>query len=602
MQKLRRSRIPGWRRIVPLLALALAFGSGHDVVVQAAEGDLDPTFGTGGKVVTDIGVFERAADVATQPDGKIVVAATKPAEGGATTSDVALFRYNVDGSLDTSFGTNGVALIDINGRGDVAEAVAIQPDGKIVVAGMSSIFPEPSQFAVTRVQANGAIDASFGTSGTVLTPFGIFAAVRDMVIQQDGRIVVVGISSSGGTPDLAVARYHPDGSLDVSFDGDGKVTTDFAGAQEDATGVVVQPDGRLVVSATILESVMSFNFDFAVVRYNVDGSLDSSFGGDGLVTTDIAGGPDVADAGIVLQSDGKLVVGGITAGVGMPPDLALARYNADGTLDATFDGDGITVADFGGTFETGLSLALQVDGKVVLGGVASGQINGQFATDALIARFATDGSVDPTFGINGFATVDFVGRAEAQVSITVAFDGKIVLAATTPSSIGFPFQDLGVARVDGLTPHALTFFLQGRHVPETAGGFTMNQTAPASQFLLVNFGQTPAWFSEPVVQGTLLPGGSVRLEVACTAGLGLPKTVQLAATAPDGSHPQVLGEVSQGLGLCFDTQTITIPVTRPVTLANQRLRLAISSSVHVPIFMRLGDRTFLQADAFIGAP
>jgi uncharacterized delta-60 repeat protein len=171
MQRLRRSRIPGWRLIVPLLALALAFGSGHEVVVQAAEGDLDPTFGTGGKVVTDIGVFERAADVATQPDGKIVMAATRPAEGGATTSDVALFRYNVDGSLDASFGTNGVALIDINGRGDVAEAVAIQPDGKIVVAGMSSIFPEPSQFAVTRVQANGTIDASFGTSGTVLTPF-----------------------------------------------------------------------------------------------------------------------------------------------------------------------------------------------------------------------------------------------------------------------------------------------------------------------------------------------------------------------------------------------------------------------------------------------
>jgi uncharacterized delta-60 repeat protein len=601
MQRLRRSRIPGWRPIVPLLALTLAFGSGHEVVVQAAEGDLDPTFGTGGKVVTDIGVFERAADVVTQPDGKIVMAATKPAEGGATTSDVVLFRYNVDGSLDASFGINGVALIDINGRADLAEAVAIQPDGKIVVAGASSIFPEPFQFAVTRVQANGAIDASFGTSGTVLTPFGVFAAVRDMVIQQDGRIVVVGISSSGGPPDLAVARYNPDGSLDVSFDGDGKVTTDFAGAQEDATGVVVQPDGRIVVSATILESV-NFNFNFAVVRYNADGSLDSSFGGDGLVTTDIAGGTDVADAGIVLQSDGKLVVGGITAGVGMPPDLALARYNADGTLDAAFDGDGIAVADFGGTFETGLSLALQVDGKVVLGGVASGEINGQFATDALIARFDTDGSVDPTFGTNGFATVDFVGRAEAQVSITIAFDGKIVLVATTPSSIGFPFQDVAVARLDGLTPHALTFFLQGRDVPETAGGFTMNQTAPAPQFLLVNFARTPAWFSEPVVHGTLLPGGSVRLQVACTAGLGLPKTVQLAATAPDGSHPQVLGEASQGLGLCLGTQTIAIPVTRPVTLANQRLRLTISSSVHVPIFMRLGDRTFLQADAFIGAP
>ena len=379
------------------------------------------------------------------------------------------------------------------------------------------------------------------------------------------------------------------------------MTTDFAGSQERRHGrghAARRPARR---RGGILESVLAGNFDFAVGRYNVDGSLDRSFDGDGHVTTEIAAGRH-AEAGIVLQSDGKLVVGGIRRAAAGPPGFRPGPVQRGRHAGPVVRRGRHDRADFGGTFESGLSLALQVDGKVVLGGVASGQINGQSATDALIARFDTDGSVDPTFGINGFTTVDFVGRAEAQVSITVAFDGKIVLVATTPSTIGFPFQDLGVARVDGLTPHALTFFLQGRHVPETAGGFTMNQTAPASQFLLVNFAQTPAWFSEPVVQGTLLPGGSVRLQVACTAGLGLPKTVQLAATAPDGSHPQVLGEVSQGLSLCLGTQTITIPVTRPVTLANQRLRLTIASSIHVPIFMRLGDRTFLQADAFIGAP
>jgi hypothetical protein len=130
----------------------------------------------------------------------------------------------------------------------------------------------------------------------------------------------------------------------------------------------------------------------------------------------------------------------------------------------------------------------------------------------------------------------------------------------------------------------------------------MNQTAPERQFLPVNFSNGPAWFSDPAVRGTLLPGGSVRLQLACTAALSLPKTVELAATAPDGGDPQVLGQVSRGLSVCLGTETLIIPVARPVTLANQRLRLTISSPLNVPVLLRLGNRTFVQADAFIGAP
>jgi uncharacterized delta-60 repeat protein len=344
------------------------------------------------------------------------------------------------------------------------------------------------------------------------------------------------------------------------------------------------------------------NFDFAVVRYNVDGSLDSSFGGGGVVITDIAGGTDLASAGVVLQDDGKIVVGGITAGLSLPPDLALVRYNADGSLDTTFGTNGIAVLDFGGAFANGSSLALQVDGKIVVGGTISGLLNGVSINDAIVVRVDTNGAMDSSFGSNGFTTVDFVGRAEQSVSIAIALDGTIALTAMTPSTIGFPFQDIGVARLTGLTPHTLTFFLHGRDVEETAGGFTMNQTAPERQFLLVNFSRRPAWFSDPAVHGTLLPGGSVRLQIACTDTISLPKTVELAATAPDGSHPQILGEVSHGLRACRGTETLTIPVTRPVTLGDQRLRLTIASPVPLPVLLRLGDRTFLEADAFIGVP
>lgn len=603
MHRLRLWQIPEWWPVVPLLALVMALAPGLEGIGYAAEGNLDSTFGTGGKVITDIGVFERPADVATQADGKIVVAATRPQEGLDTTANIALIRYNVDGSLDASFGTNGVAFIDITGHDDVAGAVAIQADGKIVVAGTSAVFPQPAQIVVVRVNANGSLDGSFGTGGVVLTPFGISPGVADVAIQQDGRIVVVGNTANTGLLDIALLRYNADGSLDLSFDGDGKVTTDIAGGQELTTGVAIQADGRILVSATVLPSLGSFNFDFALLRYNADGSLDSSFNGDGIAITDIGGGSDAADAGVVVQSDGKIVVGGTTSSAGgATQDLALVRYNADGSLDATFGTNGIAVLDFGGTIETGMSLALQVDGKIVLGGTASGVINGVSINDALLVRVDTDGAVDPSFGINGFTTVDFVGRGEQQVSIAIALDGKIVLTAMTPSTIGFPFQDIGVARFEGLTPHTLTFFLHGRDVAKTAGGFTMNQTAPERQFLAVNFSNEPAWFSDPAVRGTLLPGGSVRLQIACTTALSLPKTVELAATAPDGSHPQVLGQVSHGLRVCLGTETITIPVVRPVTLANQRLRLTISSPLNVPALLRLGNRTFVQADAFIGAP
>jgi len=586
-----------------LLALVLVLASGFDVMVYAADGNLDATFGTGGKVITDIGVFERPADIATQADGKIVVAATRPGEAAGSNSNMALIRYNVDGSLDAGFGTNGVVFIDFNGQEDGASAVAIQADGKIVIAGDSAVLNQAGQFAVARVNADGSLDGSFGTGGVVLTPFGNAFHVADITIQQDGRIVVAGSASSTGLLDIALLRYNTDGSLDLSFGSGGKVTTDFGG-QEEATGVALQADGRIVVSGTVLPSLTSFNFDFAVVRYNVDGSLDSSFGTNGSVITDIAGGIDQAGAGVVVQSDGKIVVGGTTNTLvpAVSQNLALVRYNADGSLDAAFGTNGIAVVDFNGTFETGTSLARQADDKIVLGGTASGVINGVFVNDALLVRVDTNGAVDPSFGTNGFATVDFVGRTEQDVSIAIALDGKIVLTAMTPSTLGFPFQDIGVARLEGPTPHTLTFFLHGRDVEETAGGFTMNQTAPDGQFLPLNLSHAQAWFSDPAVRGTLLPGGTVRLQIACTDALSLPKSVELAATAPDGSHPQILGEVSHGLRACRGTETLTIPVNRPVTLANKRLRLTIASSLHLPVLLRLGDRTFLQADGFIGAP
>jgi len=240
--------------------------------VVAAAGDLDPTFGTGGKVTTDIqGDFDKARAVAIQADGKIVVAGS--ALNGANI-DFAVLRYNTDGSLDTTFGTDGKVLTPVLDSDDFALAVAIQPDGKIVAAGL----------AVT------------------------------------------------GADDIAVVRYNTDGSLDTTFDGDGKATFSIlVGFNDIANAVAIQPDGKIVLAGSTNNGS---DDDFAVIRLNPNGSLDSTFNAIGISTFAILDNDDVANA-VVLQPDGKIVIAGFTDN-GQDTDFAAARLNPNGSLDLSF--------------------------------------------------------------------------------------------------------------------------------------------------------------------------------------------------------------------------------------------------------------------------
>ncbi len=339
-------------------------GSNYDfaLVRYDSEGSLDATFGSNGKVTTAIGGSDAFANsVAVQADGKIVVAGWAY---NSRDSDFAVARYQSNGSLDTSFDSDGKLTTAIGASYDTANSVALQADGKIVVAGTSRSSSDYSDdFALARYNSDGSLDATFGSNGKVTTAIGTSTDVgQSVAVQADGKIVVAGYSFSGGRK-FAVARYNTDGSLDISFGSDGRVTT---GATGYSYSMILQPDGKIIVVG---------DPDFSLVRYNSNGSLDTSFGGDGNVNTTIGPSSDTnsdAALAVALQPDGKIVVTGwVWADNSSDRDFALARYDSDGSLDTSFHYDGRVTTMIGASTDVGQSVVVQLDGKIVVAGYSS---------------------------------------------------------------------------------------------------------------------------------------------------------------------------------------------------------------------------------------
>lgn len=409
------------------------------VAPSSGGGELDFSFSVDGKLTTnvDLGASfnEEGRAVAIQSDGKLIVA-------GSSNNDVAVVRYNANGSLDTTFSLDGIATI---AGANYARAISIQGDGKIVVAGISD-DTATQDFWVARLNADGTLDPSFGGDGTVTMDFGgVSDHLADLAIQDDGRLVVVGHSYQGSSRPLAIARLNSDGSLDTTFgsSGTGRVTTQIE-QYDDVTGVTLQADGKILVAGNRLIPGSGFfspaTYDWIVVRYNANGTLDSSFDGDGIVITDIDGAVDEG-GDVVVQSDGKIVVAGISSA-----NWALARYNVDGSLDATFDGDGKRRLDFGSQVA---GIEVTPDDKIVVGGYGA-NVATLTGTNFLLSRFNADGSTDNTFGTDGTAGVDF-GEYSFAYGMAVQNDGKIVLAGTTFNGADY---DFAVARFTGSSPAA----------------------------------------------------------------------------------------------------------------------------------------------------
>jgi len=322
-----------------------------------SNGSLDPTFDYDGKVVTDIRDSDYGNAIAIQADGKIVVAGESYT---GNNRDFSLARYNSDGSLDPTFDGDGKVVTDIGGTEKI-NAMLIQPDGRIVVAGTSDNWGEDN-YALARYNSDGSLDTTFDGDGKVVTSIGSIDIAYAIAIQLDGKIVVAGLSLTGSNWDFSLARYNSNGSLDPTFDGDGKVVTDLGGVDV-ALDMAIQPDGRIVAAG---ESDNPGEQDYALARYNSDGSEDDSFGFRGIVETDIRD-EDYGNA-IALQADGKIVVAGLSI-TGGRWDFSLVRYNSDGALDLTFDGDGNVVTDLGGR-DDAYAMVIQADGRIVVAGVS----------------------------------------------------------------------------------------------------------------------------------------------------------------------------------------------------------------------------------------
>jgi uncharacterized delta-60 repeat protein len=341
-----------------------------------ADGSLDTTFGTDG-VISSAPGSATGAGVAVQADGKIVVAGR---------DDVA--RYNSDGSFDTSFGTGGKTPVQMQ-----VSSLTIDANGKIVLVGGAG-----NGFTVTRYDGSGNLDSSFGIAGTLTTSFGssVFADTHSVISQPDGKLLVAGDIEAGGQYDFALARYNNDGSLDASFGTGGKVTTDFASTKDIAYSVTLQADGK-IVAAGFSNDTFSTG-DFAVARYNADGSLDASFGVGGKVTTNLGSHSLESAESVRIQPDGKLVVAGYSyVGPGAKSDFVLLRYNSDGSLDSSFGTDGKVVTDLGPQIEEADSLVIQPDGKILVVGTM-GTTGANPGSDLALVRYNSDGSLDTSFG------------------------------------------------------------------------------------------------------------------------------------------------------------------------------------------------------------
>jgi uncharacterized delta-60 repeat protein len=423
------TRLLAVRVVAPVaLTLILVSGLGHGVA-YAADGDLDPDFGVdhNGKVTND---FEGNTDVvnavAIQPDGKIVAAGYSISSG---TFRFALARYTPDGALDPDFGSGGKVITSFGSPGGIAYDIAIQADGYIVVAGYAYVVTD-DEFALVRYDPNGILDDSFGVAGMVTTdmcPGGIDRA-HDVVIQPDGKIVAAGYACRPGHgDDFALARYTTNGDLDPDFgvDHNGKVFSDFFFNTDRINEVTLQLDGKIVAVGYATYNILYM----ALARYNADGSPDTNFSGDGLVYANFLDPYSNNKAhSVAIQPDGKIVVGGITT---YTYDwFIVARFDANGTLDPDFGQGGYVTTNFGGVGNgTAYGVALQPDAKIVaVGWWRDSTISREYFA---LARYDPDGNPDSTFGNGGKVLTDFASLYQSAYSVAIQADGKIVAAGYT---------------------------------------------------------------------------------------------------------------------------------------------------------------------------
>lgn len=472
-------------------------------------GTLDLTFDMDGKVTTALEAMsiDRVQALAIQPDQKIVAAGY--ARGGGAGQDFALTRYHPDGSLDVSFGVGGKILTDFNAGADVGTSIVLQPDGKIIVAGYATNGVR-TDFALARYLENGTLDPSFGVNGQQTTAVGPGDSEgRAVGIQGDGKIIVVGTAYLHPTHGLfALTRYDAQGVLDSTFGINGMITTALDSVDNHALAMAIRPDGKIIAAGYAYHGNY---FDFAVAQYEPDGLLDTTFGMNGRQFTDIQGFNDYGQS-ITLQSDGKIMVAGYTEAGTTMQSFALVRYDAEGTLDPDFSTDGKIFTSISGVSDRIQALALQADGKIVAVGysfIPSFNVY-RFA----IVRYFPTGSLDNEFGK---VTTAFAFGEDQAYAVAIQADGKIV-AGGGSTSFDFALARYlpgEVVRVDNgpFSSHAL-FIYPNPVAEQVVMEYSLDKAEPVSIGLYDQSGKVIRLFAHQEQQSAgkhtrslLLPGG-----------------------------------------------------------------------------------------------
>ena len=329
-------------------------------------GNLDNTFGNGGKIIAtwDSGRNPSDNDIKIQQDGKIVLGTSYY---NGEDEDFIIARYIHDGSLDDSFGTNGKVITQIGSYNDRCNTIAIQSDGKILAAGGMNNSPASNyeyDFVLVRYNTNGTLDSTFGEDGVVVTNIGLKSNLANsMVVQPDGKIILAGEASDSIFSDFATVRYNTNGTLDSNFGNNGIVRTELSSRYDFAKSIVLQLDGKIIAAGSSQSGLSQYNF--AMIRYNTDGTIDNTFGTNGIVSSDF--GSDFGND-IALQADGKIIMVGSSA-TGTIYDIATLRFDSFGIIDKSFGNDGMIRTSLGNGDSEGHSVCLKDDGEIIIAGI-----------------------------------------------------------------------------------------------------------------------------------------------------------------------------------------------------------------------------------------
>ncbi|GAA5082859.1 hypothetical protein GCM10023210_00690 [Chryseobacterium ginsengisoli] len=422
------------RILTSLSTLIFALGFSQD-------GILDTTYGNSGFSVYNSGAYGQCIEI--DANQKMVIGTY------GTDNTFKFFRFSSSNQLDTTFGSSGSTSINFGGENAVLYDMKIAPDGKIVAVGYweDTGSVNRKDFIVVRLNADGTLDTTFNGTGKVTVAFGTNEDVAHTVaIQNDGKILVAGYAFTGSYKDIAIARINIDGTLDSTFGTNGKVTTDLAGNNDDATCIAINIDGKFAVGSYTYGAGSSNNFaDFGIAKYNSNGSLDTSFSTDGKHVVVIAPSYNDKPVAIAFQSNGKILMGGSAfLNTSSRDDFAVVRLNTNGTLDTSFNTTGIFTTAIGTSDDTAYQMKLLSDGRILLAGtIASGSYN-----DIGLIRLTTNGNLDTTFGTNG-KTQQGYGNLSVIKDIDILSNGKIMVCGSAGST------NIFLARFNGSVPSYL---------------------------------------------------------------------------------------------------------------------------------------------------